>query len=102
MAVVRLHNFCMDQNQVRVESMVAQDERNIEQLGAVPLEQDARTQGQAIPRQLIGGGEHFVGIDRNEYCRLYRTFSGIELPRERLHAIVLDKDLRRPRPTGRV
>ena len=79
--------------------MTARDERNIERQGAVPLEEDARTNGQRIPRQLIGGGDHFVGMERNERRRLDRSFS---VPRERLLAVVINQDLRRPQPRGRV
>jgi hypothetical protein len=102
MALAKLHNYCIDQKDSDVQSMTAQDEGYIEELGAVPLEYDARTNGQLIPRQLIGGGEHFEGIDRNERRRQNRSFSGIELPRERLHAIVLDKGLQRPPAQGRL
>jgi hypothetical protein len=93
-SLARLHNFCIDQKQLQIENMIAWDERYIERLGAVPLEEDARTNGQRIPRQLIGGGHHFVGMERNERCCLDRSFSGIELPRERLLAIVIDQDFR--------
>jgi hypothetical protein len=101
-SLARLHNFCIDQKQIQIENMTARDERYIERNGAVPLEEDARTNGQRLPRQLIGGGHHFVGMERNERRRLDRSFSGIELPRERLVAVVIDQDLRRPRPRGRL
>ena len=102
LALAKLHNFCIDQKEVQVESMTAQDERYIEEQGAVPLEDDPRTNGQQIPRQLIGAGEHFDGIERNERRRRNRSFSGIELPREKLHAIVVDQGLQRPPSRGRV
>jgi hypothetical protein len=50
----------------------------------------------------MGGSEHFDGIDRNARRRQQRSFSGILLPRERLHAAVMDLDLRRPAPRGRL
>jgi hypothetical protein len=101
-ALARLHNFCIDQKQLQIENMIAPDERYIERLGAVPLEEDSRMNGQRIPRHLIGGGDHFAGMERNERRRLVRSFNGIELPRERLLAVVIDQDLQRPRPRGRV
>jgi hypothetical protein len=41
-------------------------------------------------------------MERTERRRLDRSFSGIELPRERLLAVVIDQDLRRPQPRGRL
>jgi hypothetical protein len=92
-SLARLHNFCIDQKQLQIENMTAWDECYIERLGAVPLEEDARMNGQRIPRQLIGGGDHFVGMEHNERCHLDRSFSGIKLPREWLLAIVINQDL---------
>jgi hypothetical protein len=98
LALARLHNFCIDERQ-SIEDMTARDARHIEREGAVPLEMD----GQAdvlLPRQLIGGGDHFEGVDRNMRRRLQRSFHGIRLPRDRLYARIMDLDLQRPAPRG--
>jgi hypothetical protein len=94
LALARLHNFCMDENQ-SIENLPARDTAHIEQFGGVPLEVDLDT-NQAIPRQLLGGGDHFDDMDRNERRRRQRQFNNILLPRERLLAAVVDQDLRRP------
>ena len=99
LALARLHNFCIDENQ-SIESLPARDTSHIEQVGGVPLVVEDETD-QAVPRQLIGGGEHFDDIDRNERRRRQRRFNNILLPRERLLASVIDQDLRRPVPQGR-
>lgn len=76
------------------------DTSHIEQVGGVPLVVENDTNQQAVPCQLIGGGEHFDDIDRNERRRRQRQFNNILLPRERLLASVVDQDLRRPVPRG--
>lgn len=97
LSLAKLHNFLIeDENEGSMEASLAQDERHMEQIGAVPLEDNQETNGQGVPVQLLGGGSHFEGMDRNERRRLHRSFSGIELPREHLYAEVLDKDLQRP------
>ena len=99
-ALAKLHNFCIEQREA-IEVLPAQDTSHIEQVGGVPLVPDAQT-NVLVPRQLIGGGEHFDGFDRNERRRYQRRFNAIELPRERLHAIIVDSDLRRPQPRVQV
>jgi DDE superfamily endonuclease len=94
LALVRLHNFCINEGQT-IEVMIARDMCHIEQDGAVPMEVDDRT-SVLLPRQLIGGGDHFKGVDRNMRRRLQRNFAAIQLPRDRLHTNVMDLDLHRP------
>lgn len=99
LALARLHNFCIDEKQ-SIENSTAQDVSHIEQDGGVPLELDVDADVM-VPQQLLGGGEHFEGIDRNGRRRRLRRFNNIELPRARLLASVIDQDLRRPRPRVR-
>lgn len=95
-ALAKIHNYCIDEQQP-VELPSAQDTSNIEQEGGVPLVPHENDATVLVPGQLVGGGEHFEGFDRNERRRLQRRFNNIELPRERLLGIVLDRDLQRPR-----
>ena len=94
LCLARLHIFCMDEKQ-SVEIMTAQDNVNIEEFGAVPLEYD-QTTGSLVPRQLLGAGAHFEGLNQAWRRRQLRGFHGIELPRERLHASIVDQNLQRP------
>ena len=90
------HNFCINER-CTVDDSTAQDASHIEQAGGVPLVALEHDESTLVPVQLLGGGEHFDGIDRNERRRLQRRFNNIQLPRERMLAIVLDGDLQRPR-----
>ena len=95
-ALAKPHNFCINHREP-IEALPAQDTSHIEQVGGVPLVADVET-NMNLPRQLMGSGEHFDDFDRNERRRYQRRFRGIALPRERLLAIIVDDDLRRPRP----
>lgn len=97
-ALAKLHNFCIDQRE-SIESLPARDTSHLEQAGGVPLVTNGNSD-MLLPQQLIGGGEHFDDIDRNERRRYQRRFRNIQLPRERLLAIILDQDLQRPPPRG--
>ena len=60
---------------------------------------------QLVPRDLIGGGEHYEGIGRNERRRLLRVETqrgSLVLPREQMCATVLHGNYQRPTPKGRV
>jgi hypothetical protein len=96
LALAKLHNFCIDERQ-SVDAATARDTSHIEQVGGVPLVAIEHDENIFVPRQLLGAGEHFEGIDRNERRRLQRSFTNIQLPRERLLALVLDAGLQRPR-----
>jgi DDE superfamily endonuclease len=100
LALTRLHNFCIDERQP-IEEMTARDACHIEREGAVPMEVDGRTDV-LLPTQLIGGGDHFEGVPRSVRRRVQRSFEGIQLPRDRLHARIMDLDLQRPMPRSRV
>ena len=112
LTAARLHNFCLVVGQV-IEPMNAEDEDNLEATGVVPLEHIKHIDGldrglhglgQLVPSDLIGGGEHFDGVDRNErrrQLRLETMRTTIILPREQLCAAVLAGKYQRPTPRGR-
>ena len=99
LALGKLHNFCTDE-QESIEILTAHDISHIEQGGGVPLELDFDT-NILVPRQLLNGGHHFEGLDRNACRRRQHQFNNIELPFERLLALVVDQDLRRLQPRAR-
>ena len=107
LALFRLHNFCLDEHQVKVLGMTAQDECSMEMRGAIPLVAMGQTEmGQAetqmIPQQLIGGGHHFDGVNQNEQRRLQRLVGGPVLPQNQLHGHIASQQLQRPRVHGRL
>ena len=89
----------MDESQA-IENLPDQDTSHIDQVGGVPLELHLEI-NQGIPCQLLGGGDHFDDIDRNERRRRQRQFNNIVLPHERLLATVVDQDLQQPVPRTR-
>jgi hypothetical protein len=100
----RLHNFCLDMGQL-VEPLNAIDEDHLEAQGVVPLEPDSQINGILLPRDIMGSGEHFDGIDRNERQRRLRLEMErglILLPREQLCATVADGHYERPTPRGQL
>lgn len=92
--LAKLHNFCTDEREL-IETLPARDTSHLEQVGGVPLVANANHEV-LLPQQLMGGGEHFDDVDRNDRRRHQRRFRNIVLPRERLLATVVDKDLQRP------
>ena len=102
LALFRLHNFCLDEHQIELLQMTAQDECSMEMRGAIPLVATGQAEGQMIPQQLIGGGHHFDGVNQNERRRLQRLVAGAVLPREQLHGHVASQQLQRPRVHGRL
>lgn len=102
LALFRLHNFCLSENQQEILRMTAQDECSMEMRGAIPLVATGQADGQMIPRQLIGGGHHYDGVNQNERRRLQRLVGGTVLPREQLHGHVASQHLQRPRVHGRL
>ena len=53
-------------------------------------------QGNAVPTDLLHGGEHFDHRDRNERRRQMRLLRNITLPWDRMHGIVRELGIRRP------
>ena len=63
--LAKLHNFCINvtDEECDVPSMTAADNLNISLGGGIPLERDEAAQ-MRLPRQLMGGGDHFDDMDR--------------------------------------
>jgi hypothetical protein len=101
MCLCRLHNFCIDQSDIKISSNTGGDDLNIALEGGVPLEGVGN-----LPDQLIGGGCHFDDTTWNERRRDIGRAARVlgateqELPREMLRRMVVQKDLCRPPPEG--
>lgn len=103
-ALAKLHNFCIDENEVHVPPSGAVDELRTEMQGGVPLETTITTAGTQVllPRQLIDGGLHFDDIDRQSRRRRVRQYQSRaaalhqQLPRDVLHDTVAEANLTRP------
>ena len=109
-----LHNFCIRERLQRKESTIitddacAEDYANMLANGCVPLEvaghadRVATTVG--VPRQLLDGGEHFDGTTSTMRRHMLRLSTrglhhvSLILPREKMHAVVVEKGLKRPTP----
>ena len=109
MCLAKLHNFCIDERETSISPLTAVDEATIELDGAVPLQHyDADTDEgqftaqQGLPLQLIDAGNHFddmpVSVRRQRKRELQRVQRELDemLPRDRMHFIVRNKQLRRP------
>jgi hypothetical protein len=106
MCLCRLHNYCINRRlerklSIAAEVPLAQDFAHILAHGGIPLERTANNQ--LSPDQLLGGGEHFEDQSRTARRGLERFTTnqpcGDEiLPRDKLHHIVVEKLLQRPRP----
>jgi hypothetical protein len=103
-ALAKLHNFCIDENEDDdVPPIPAVDELEIELQGGVPLvRRMGTTDTLPIPWQLIGGGNHFDDMDRPTRRRRERqnqSQDGNALPRDQLHDLIAEANLCRPPPT---
>lgn len=111
LALAKLHNFCIDFDDVQVLSQTPNDEWQNEIHGAVPCLVPTQLSGgsrhDVVPEQLIGGGDHFDDIGVNaRYNRQRRYNYWIErnddgmtmLPRDQLHSLVASAHLTRPTP----
>jgi hypothetical protein len=92
-ALAKLHNFCIDIQDVAPLTLLDGDSNNIVNNinGSVPLEQTDDIDV-ARPLQLLGGGDHFDDHPRE----LRRNQTGAELPRQILLEKVVESHLRRP------
>lgn len=65
-ALAKLHNFCIDENEVHVPPCGAADELETEMQGGIPLESTQTPTGSPVllPRQLIDGGLHFDDVEQ--------------------------------------
>ena len=107
-ALAKLHNYCIDNDDSRSARNTAGDEWQQEVNGAVPLvTTNLRLSDNdvPVPEQLINGGNHFDdiggGVGRYNRQRRYNYISrvnGTALPRERLHSHIETIGLTRPPP----
>jgi hypothetical protein len=107
-ALAKLHNYCIDEKDADVPPVRAADELRTEMQGGIPLEATTTPIGtERLPHQLIGGGNHFDDMNRNQRrvrTRQYQTAAAAsqqQLPRDRLHDKVAEANLRRPEPVAR-
>jgi len=109
LALAKIHNFCIEQNDTNIPPMTAGDELALmtNEMGSVPLDvyeddgHDEETVGQRIPTQLIGASDHFHDVPREIRAIRRRSYTDTRLPRERLaEDNVRENNYRRPRPRG--
>jgi len=91
-ALCKLHNFCIDRREAQAPARMAADEVNGELNGKIPLEADTGTGGQAVPRQLLHGGERVPRTVRRQHDR---QMQGHILPREVIENAIAERGLRR-------
>ena len=100
MALCKLHNFCIDANDENIAQPTAQDTAQIHIEGGVPL--DGRI-GQ--PTQLTDCGHHFEDTNRNfrrnTEREALRNNDDEQLPRDKLHDMVVQGGFVRPKPIQR-
>ena len=104
-ALAKLHNFCIDENEAQALPSRALDELRTEMQGGVPLEATTSNTGgtrAVVPRQLIDGGRHFDDIDRQSRRHRIRQYQSQadaldqQLPRDFLQNLVAEANLTRP------
>lgn len=110
-----LHNYCVDERLLSLggnrtssqsESDVAppldSDYFNLLSEGAIPLERDPTGHNNNSPEQLLRGGEHFDSVPRDMRRRILNAEAALArdsvLPRDKLHSVVVEKNLKRPTP----
>jgi hypothetical protein len=93
--------FCIEQR-LASAPLLSEDFANIAAEGAVPLVRHRDGQNDNSPEQLLNGGHHYDDVDRNMRRQLERQSRRVSddglLPRDRLHQIIIDKDMKRPTP----
>jgi len=102
MCLARLHNYCINRR-LKDAPALAKDSVEIASHGGIPLERSALNE--MSPDQLLHGGEHFDEWDREGLRGELRAIEkrarrrrGGKLLRDEMLDIVVDKQLRRPRP----
>ena len=107
LALAKIHNFCIDQTDTTILPTTVEDEFRLmsRASGSIPLEiptdDEDVTMENRVPRQLIGGGEHFEDVPREVREVRRRRFNDVRLPRERLaEDVVRENNYRRPRLRG--
>jgi len=96
----RLHNYCIDRVDNEILPQTMADQWHSEFQGVVPLE-ERRGADVPIPRQLIGGGNHFDDSSRAIRRAHNRQYTGTVLPREKMRMHVEALGLRRPTRSNR-
>ena len=110
LALSKLHNYRIDQNDSSDLTYIASDEWQHEVNGPVPLVTVRDSSGgknDVVPEQLMDGGHHFDDIGgmggRYNRQRRYNYISRVEgnpLPRERLHSHIECIGLTQPTPVS--
>jgi hypothetical protein len=108
LALAKIHNFCIDQTDTAILPITAGDELRLvsRNSGSIPLEEltgydHGTVDENRVPRQLIGGGDHFEDVPRDVREGRRRRYNEIRLPRERLSEdVIRENNYRRPRPRG--
>ena len=104
LALAKLHNFCIERNDMNhLAPLISTDEFNLQssQSGSIILD-NLSGGDDAVPTELIGGGDHFDDIPRDARREAIRRHGGIDavLPRESMAMQVAESGLRRPRIRG--
>ena len=97
-ALCKLHNYCINNNDSKPPSLSAQDMFTISSEGAIPLDE---TQGNSQrPSQLLGGNDHPTDdFDRATMSRELRQASSLQnSPRDNLLSIIQENNLQRVLP----
>jgi DDE superfamily endonuclease len=82
LALAKLHNFCINACESRAMMNTTTDGWRLELNGAVTLDCEG---ADIIPRQMLGGGEHFKDVDRRNMRRQWEYSAanqGNPLPRD--------------------
>lgn len=93
-ALGKLHNFCIDENDGDATPLQAADEWNLQVEGAIPA-----ADVEPLPIELLDGGNHFDDVDQVTRRRLVRRGNMPGLPRHVLHDLVSTANLTRPNLT---
>jgi hypothetical protein len=75
-ALAKLHNFCIDENDAQAPPSHALNELRTEMRGGAPLETTTTSTGSRVltPPQLLDGGRHFDDIDLQSRRRRVRQY----------------------------
>lgn len=99
-ACAKLHNFCIDEADAFAQSTKF-DSARANLSGAVPMVY-SETADMTLPTGLLGGGHHWEDVpESSRRSRSHRQATSDELPRDKLHRLVVDKGLKRPPPSKR-
>jgi DDE superfamily endonuclease len=100
MCLCRLQNYCIDHNDINVPTARHSDMLAISLEGGISnpdSEAAINSNAEYRPVELLDGGNHQNDYNRYQY-RQYRVNNETISPREKMLAMVIDKDLKRPLP----